>query len=57
MVVVIGVEVVVIVVLTVVVDLGVVDFTRDVGGSNTGCFSSSLLSSSCFGGFLMSGSF
>jgi hypothetical protein len=56
-VVVIGVEVVVIVVLTVVVDLGVVDFTRDVGGSNTGCFSSSLLSSSCFGGFLMSGSF
>lgn len=57
MVVVVGVEVVVIVVLAVVVDLGVVDFMRDIGGSNTGCFSSSLLSSSCFDGFLVSGSF
>ena len=57
MVVVIGVDVVVIVVLTVVVGLGVVDFMRDIGGSNTGCFSSSLLSSSRFGGFLVSGSF
>jgi len=56
-VVVVGVEVVVIVVLTVVIDLGVVDFMRDIGGSNTGCFSSSLLSSSRFGGFLVSGSF
>jgi hypothetical protein len=56
-VVVVGVEVVVIVVLTVVVDLGVVYFIRDIGGSNTGCFSSSLLSSSCLGGFLVSGSF
>jgi len=56
-VVVVGVEVVVIVVLTVVVDLGVVDFMRDIGGSNTGCFASSLLSSSRFGGFLVSGSF
>jgi hypothetical protein len=53
----VGVEDVVTVVLTVVVDLGVVDFMRDTGGSNTGCFSSSLLSSSRFGGFLMSGSF
>lgn len=56
-VVVVGVEVVVTVVLTVVVGLGVVDFIRDIGGSNTGCFSSSPLSSSRFGGFLMSGSF
>jgi len=56
-VVVVGVEVVVIVVLTVVVDLGVVGFMRDIGGSNTGCFSSSLLSSSCFDGFLVSDSF
>jgi len=56
-VVVVGVEVVMIVVLTVVVDLGVVDFMRDIGASNTGCFSSSLLSSSRFGGFLVSGSF
>lgn len=56
-VVVVGVEVVVTVVLAVVVGLGVVDFIRDIGGSNTGCFSSSPLSSSRFGGFLMSGSF
>lgn len=53
----VGVEVVVIVVRVVVVDLGVVDFTRDTGVSNTGCFSSSLLCSSCFDGFLISGSF
>ena len=57
MVIVVGVEIVVIVVLTVVVDLGVVDFMRDIGESNTGCFSSSLRSSSCFDGFLVSGSF
>jgi uncharacterized membrane protein (Fun14 family) len=56
-VVVVGIEVVVIIGLTVVVDLGVVDFMRDIGGSYTGCFSSSLLSSSRFGGFLVSGSF
>jgi hypothetical protein len=52
-----GIEVVVIVVLIVVVNLGAVDFTRDIGGSYTECFSSSLLSPSRFGGFLISGSF
>jgi hypothetical protein len=44
-------------VLVVVVDLGVVGFKRDTGGTNTGCFSSPSLSSSLFGGFFIAGSF
>lgn len=48
----------VVVVLVVVVDFGVVVFRRDIGDTNTACFSSSSpISSSLFGGFLFPGSF